>query len=104
MSGTRRIPLARTPTRFGPHAVELFNQFRRARSGERQTELHSALIDEIGFPTIPPWQWPCVAEPADYTDPQTPAERLWVTLDAASREARRARRRNGGAPTHPPAP
>jgi hypothetical protein len=106
MSGTRRTPIGRTPTgRFTPHAVELFDAYRRARTDERQTQLHSDLIDELGYPTVTPWMWPCVIEPDDYTDPQSPSERLWVALDAASKEARRARRKpNGVASAHPPAP
>jgi hypothetical protein len=103
MPGTKRTPLGRIPTgRFTLRAVELFDQYRRARTNERQTQLHSDLIDELGYPTVAPWMWPCVIEPDDYADPQSPSERLWVALDAASKEARRARRRvKSGVPDAP---
>jgi hypothetical protein len=101
---TNRTPIVRRHgSSVTPRAIALFEAWRRCRDHQRSAQLHSDLIDELG--NIPPWQWPVAREPDDPTAPQTPAERLWVQLAQASREARRARRKpNGGTPAQPPSP
>jgi hypothetical protein len=102
---TVRNPYRRQASTLSPRAVALFDQYRRAQTDEQETKLHSDLIDALGYPTVPPWQWPAVVKPDDPEDPQTPAERLWVQLAQASREARRAAlQAKRAAVTPPPSP
>jgi hypothetical protein len=100
---TNRTPIHRRHGLSITHrAIALFDQYRYCHDDKRRWDLHSQLIDELA--NIPPWQWPCIRQPDDPEDPQTDAERLWLQLAQASREARRARRRLRGTSVQPPPP
>ena len=102
MSGTKRVPVTRTPIpQITPRAIELFQRYRRS-NGTSAEDLHYALWEELH---CKPWEYPCVEHP-DALNPYPPgspaaqswrpderAQEMWKALDAASREARRAARR-----------
>jgi hypothetical protein len=119
--GTKRVPINR-PARMEitNEAIRLFEAMDRIEctcvprdwDGEYWThmpcpgcdrwwKLHSKLHRELG---CKPWEWPCIQHPdtvSGYPEgseaykrwkPDLEAQELWQALDAAAREARRAKR------------
>jgi hypothetical protein len=112
MSGTKRVPVTRTPIpQITPKAIELFRQYRRSY-GKRSDDLHYALWEEL---RCKPWEWPCCEDPRADVNPYPPgtpahatwqpnlrAQEMWKQLDAASREAKKAERETRKAAPSPP--
>jgi len=121
MSGTKRVPVARSPIpQITPEAVRLFDAMRRCRCtcppidwkgkywGRQQCagckrwwELQNQLCDEVHAPI---WQYPCIEDRRTQNpyprntaahqswQPCLEAQALWLQLDAAAREVRREQR------------
>jgi len=121
MSGTKRVPVARSPLPvISPAAITLFDAMRRCRCTcppidwegkywgrqqcagcERWWELQNQLCDEVHARI---WQYPCVEHPNTVSpyprntpahkswQPCLEAQALWKTLAEASREQRREER------------
>jgi hypothetical protein len=113
MAGTKRTPINRPPAggQITPETIALFDAMRRCKcvcserdmGGEcagcrRWWELHDQLHAAL---KLKPWDWPATQNPrSNWVIPE--AQERWRKLDAASREARRARRRAKNAmPTQP---
>ncbi len=58
---TKRTRIARDVRRvIGRAAIAAFERLRAASTEEEEVAAHSALHDLLG---VPPWEWPCVANP-----------------------------------------
>jgi hypothetical protein len=100
MAGTKRTPIRRPPTggKITAEAVRLYDVMRRVRctcpGGEcagcrRWWKLHDELHTELRLQC---WDWPAILSPhSNWVKAE--AQERWRQLDAASREARRARRK-----------
>jgi hypothetical protein len=102
MPGTKRIPIARTPSSpITPRAITLFEHWKRA-GGDREADLEWALLEELHGR---PWQWPFIADPRHNTNPypvgsnahrswqpNLEAQQRWQQLEAALQERRKAER------------
>lgn len=121
MSGTKRVPVARTPIpQITPRSIELFDAMKCCRCtcppidwegkywGRQQCpgckrwwQLQNQLCDEVRAPI---WQYPCIEDPRTQNpyprntaahkswQPCLEAQALWKTLAQASYEAKKAER------------
>jgi hypothetical protein len=120
MSGTKRVPVARTPIpQITPRSIELFDAMKRCcctcppidwegQWGRQQCpgckrwwELQNELCDEL---RTKPWEYPCVEDPRTENpylrgmpahatwEPNHRAQAMWRQLHSASRERRREER------------
>src|SRR5262245_50800327 len=126
MSGTKRVPVARTPIpQITSRSIELFDAMKRCRCTclpidwegkywgrqqcpgcKRRWELQNELCDELH---TKPWEYPCVEDPRTENpyprgmlahatwQPNHRAQAMWRQLHSASRERRREERAVGRA-------